>query len=119
MITLSEDSIDQNEKPLRSQSTAFHFQVGGTSLLMQTIVELTVSGENIGYVIINSIIGAVVLTIVGLISLNILGVFAQAEAFQNLRSREILDSAAMVIVLIVIIGLPGAGLFIHIMSRLP
>jgi len=76
------------------------------------------SAENLGYMIVSAVVGAVALSIVGLVSLEILNTFAQAETLQTPIGREILDSAATAIVLIVIIGLPGAGLVIRLMSNL-
>lgn len=85
---------------------------------MGRIVGWVMSGEDIGYMIVSAIVGTVTLLIVGLISLTILNAFAQAETLQTSMGREILDSAATAIVLIVIIGLPGAGLLIRLMSNL-
>ena len=76
------------------------------------------SAENIGYMIVSAVVGAVILLILGLVSLTILDTFAQAETLQTPLGREILDSAATSIVLIVIIGLPGAGLLIRLMSNM-
>jgi len=43
---------------------------------------------------VNAIVGLIILTIVALVSLAILDVFAQAESLQTPQGREILDSAS-------------------------
>lgn len=67
---------------------------------------------------VNAIVGLIILTIVALVSLAILDAFAQVESLQTPQGREILDSAATAIVLIVVIGASGVGLVIWMMSEL-